>query len=466
MFGRIRYKSSTLSAKNGTVTSKNFTQFTFGFKMLTYFITPASQLQLQLPSWLARTTWDIFIQTAQAGWNISLQPTVYFSFDRDLHVIVQQGTSSELFQYISEKGRGIHSCDTDGCTVLHVNCQPRPQASGHANSLQTAIKYEKFDTAKELIKAGARLDQLDHFGYTPFTLGALISLKNHGYRNSFFQLLAQKGILEDLSESRVYSGTLVLDWARWQNVEFFDRLVAMDAGLGRVLWEDIMWEVASASAILALIERRAFADLTYPLSNSTLITPRNIYSFAYRYFQPYRWEKQYMMPADEHLQGDGSPAAWRSMCQLAFRRVSVNDLSTVPTTSPLTPLLFAIAYNWRRWVPARAWRQIVLRILRFWLEDLQIAGVHLQAYGNCEQIMLHPYAEEVPWQTPWLQHFHYYTPRVARIISGPEPKDWILEWDYFEPRYARVLGTRRMGDAVFTRVLGGCIARHQKKNPL
>lgn len=80
----------------------------------------ASQFQLQLPSWLARTTWDVYFQQAQAGWKISLQPTVYFSFDKDLHVILRDGTSSELFRYLSEKGQGIHGCDTSGSSILHV----------------------------------------------------------------------------------------------------------------------------------------------------------------------------------------------------------------------------------------------------------------------------------------------------------------------------------------------------------
>lgn len=294
--------------------------------------------------------------------------------------------------------------------------------------------YGRFDTAKELIKAGARLDQPDLIGFTPFTLGAWLTPKNHEARSSFFQFLAHNGILEDLSESRLYSGTVALEWARWQDIEFFDMLVAVDSGPGRVLWEDVEWEAASASTILTLIERRAFADLTYPLSNSTIMTRRNISNFALRYFQPRRWG--YMRHPEKHVQARGPSVPWRSLCQLVFRCVSIDDLSSAPTSSNLTPLVRAITYNWDECVAARTWRQIARGMLRSWLQDLQIAGVNLQTYGDSEQSMLLPRVE-LPWKMTLPSYHPCYTPRVARIVSGPEPKDWILEWDYFEPRYAR-----------------------------
>lgn len=300
------------------------------------------------------------------------------------------------------------------------------------------MSFERFDVAIDLVKAGARLDEADQSGFTPFTYGAWFIPKNHKARNSFFRFLAQKGILDDLSGSCIGHPELVaLKWTRWQDLELFDIIDAMDVGFSDVLWKDIRWISASASTILALIERRAFADLTYPCSNSVLITPGDILGFALRYFDASR--RAILNGAsvlDKHLQDDWSPTAWRSLCQLAFRCVSTVDLSTAPTGSFQTPLVKVVVANWNSQLLPKQWRQTTHKILRSWLQDLQMAGIHLQTYGNNEQSMLQP-RTELPWETTWAPCRPLSTPKLARIVSGPEPKDWVLDWDYFEPRYSR-----------------------------
>lgn len=76
--------------------------------------------RIQLPFWLARTTWDVHARQACNGWRIILRSRTVRPFGDDLLRIIEKGSSVELFRKLMRSSQGINDCDEYGNTLLHV----------------------------------------------------------------------------------------------------------------------------------------------------------------------------------------------------------------------------------------------------------------------------------------------------------------------------------------------------------
>lgn len=76
--------------------------------------------RIQLPFWLASTTWDFHVRQACNGWQIFLRSRTVRPFGDDILHILKEGSSAELFRKLIHSSQGLHDSDERGNTLLHV----------------------------------------------------------------------------------------------------------------------------------------------------------------------------------------------------------------------------------------------------------------------------------------------------------------------------------------------------------
>ena len=289
--------------------------------------------------------------------------------------------------------------------------------------------------ALDLIRAGARLDEDNCLGVTPFAHLCVQGTGQTG-RREFFQKLSRLGILEDCAELPLISSPILVSEAEidlsYGALKF---AVLHDAPLFDVCrsylpiswWQEIPWLRVISSTILKLLQTKNFHESEEFRKSSMNIAPNQIKSFMRKYF----WQviRQYYI-TDEAISLNG----WRQLCRILLRHVPLASLSTKAPESDSTPLLSELQFYHRSHKSQQTVRRSIEWALKCWLEDMQAIDKDLEAYGRSEASKL---AYQPRWSTDLNSKISYLSPCIHSLEYGPNPEDWKMYWDYFQPEYAR-----------------------------
>ncbi|KAF4813452.1 hypothetical protein CGCSCA5_v008440 [Colletotrichum siamense] len=417
------------------------------------------QVRLQLPTWISHRVFDLQTYRANVGWKICLKPW-FTKHQNDIGLSNVRYLSLEVVEKTLAVGKvSLFDREPTGQTLLHI-----------------AAYGGQLDTFRALLRWGLSPTETDNFGHSP--LMRLSSLRQWPDATiiGFFKSMLDAGALEEEIDT-MFSGTSNL------KSHAFPEHIWKTPGLLKMMVGDRYKEY------LQLPPQARFTYLSWihvkpellleQLSMGTGISPaalraveghydspkfkpnpfgKCLQSFARSYFRRIPlglWDNLELSPWEligryPNLRRFHEFHSWRELTRWYLSGISVQELTELRTVSierdDLTPLLcglsdiefqphFSSMSSPREKSRELRWKlQGVSRAMRFWLEDVQSAGVDLMEYGR------HELATYLDSSCP-LRHrrgsrlmpgffmHDFHNMKLASFEYGPHPEDWYLVWD-------------------------------------
>ncbi|KAL4933389.1 uncharacterized protein BDV17DRAFT_298910 [Aspergillus undulatus] len=412
LFGSYTSKSSLFNL-NGTSTS----------------IEETYCARVQLPSWLARSVWDICAKRASNGWTYSLKHWTIRPQDTEVFETAFRSDISSVIQMFKSRTGSLYDRDTQGWTLLHY--------AAFEGDL------EKFTY---LVQKGLSVHETDNKGATPLYFLCRIADQGSDILN-VYRFLRYTDDITDAANT-LFNSSRNDDYCRKSTLH---RFIWSVPGLLDLLleefhlapiesrFESLVWRYVDTKVLLDLIVKEKLTDAENIRQQLYRSSVTSLHGFAKVYFQSVPGG-----PNIEDLFGQRLRTAfadWRKLARWLFRGISTKDLSRQGNEiwEATTPLFAGLLdCGWKvRCSPSevRQSRGRLNTALAFWLEDLRSAGVDLERYGKREQRKM--FLESYMLQTArWKvlacgegNELNEQGPILVSIKYGPRPSDWELIWD-------------------------------------
>ncbi|KAJ0420822.1 hypothetical protein BJY00DRAFT_323571 [Aspergillus carlsbadensis] len=396
-------------------------------------------VRVQLPSWLARSVWDICAKRASNGWTYSLRYWTIKSQNAEVFNMAFRGNLSSIVRMFEERTASLYDRDTAGWTLLHY-------AAFQGN-------LEKFTY---LVQNGLSIDETNNAGDS-----ALYYLcRNTDQPNevlSMYRFLQSTGDLDDAASALFRANRNDMSSQRVSTLHRFVWSVPglLDIVLGGALhglsaesrFTSLTWRYVNPTVLLDILIRERTADAEIFRRQLHRHPTSSLHEFAKVYFQNVPGG-----PNAKDVTGHRLGTAfedWRALARWLFRGLASRDLSRQGNQvwEATTPLFAGLlGSGWAVPRSAREVRRARRRLgaaLGFWLEDLRIAGVDLGRYGRWECRMFRGgyMLRRSRWNIlaccghdgrgSWDSR----GPILESIRPAPLPWDWELVWDSFGEEY-------------------------------
>ncbi|KAE9572276.1 hypothetical protein CGMCC3_g11629 [Colletotrichum fructicola] len=366
------------------------------------------QLCLQLPKWISQRVFDLQTYRSNVGWQICLKTWVrrptYSGTFRDVY----EGKLSDVERALAVGDASLLDRDGDGRTLLHYAA-----LSGH------------LDTFKALLSWGLSFTETDDLG---FAVSQCVKVMGVAFSNAVFteivKLMFDAEALEEEIDA-IFSGSwnckgYIFPLCIWSVPGTFEMIVGNrreeylqlppQVRFIHLSWWDVnpgvLPEQLSMGAGVSPAALRAVDGCN---ENHTFdaysMEGKSLQSFAQSYFDKIPiglWDGMDSGGlADEeniHLRTFDGFRSWRKLARWYLAGISLRELTELRRVErdDLTPFfsgLFYAPFNCLHiWQGSRRARlrsirwimQSVSRAMRFWLEDVQSAGINLEEYGKRE----------------------------------------------------------------------------------
>ncbi|CEJ89519.1 hypothetical protein VHEMI05360 [[Torrubiella] hemipterigena] len=393
------------------------------------------RLRLQLPRWLTGLSLNVILQHETCGWKMSLYPRTIRPYPETVFDIISNGSSADLFKFLSQSKRTLFDYDENGRSLIH-HCL-------HRHNVAIAL---------DLIDAGVKLDEPDNDAWTPFMM-ICSSFRESPNRDVLLRRLASTGLLYEHAHVRRWAGRhgtsrlLAIEDAQL-NISGAAHIIQQvtHLGLQKVHVAQIEWNhVLNADNLLGLIQSGSVIGLEeFRLATRQGSFPsfQGMAGFAHFYFDSYRHTR--VAPIDG-ISCELDP--WRQLLRILFAGATTPEICPIRDPFNRQQTLLFSGIHWLCPIdlvfPAARilCRRATLRA-QHWLEDLAACGIDLEEYGRNEANVfvssnLTMQENLCYFKTSDGQSSPVFGPSVTKFSYGPVPADWTFVWDYCIPAYAR-----------------------------
>lgn len=398
--------------------------------------TLAYKIRIHPWSWIGQKAWDLQVQRSFGRWTLvltawNIRPKSSLAF-----TLARRGRLDELRDALVSRKASIYDCTPDGRTLLDVSLRtPGIVLSSFADNVdQEAASGVHPAVMKMLMRMGLSHPQ-------PHNLLALAPIVvARASRGSvelvdFFHVSLGDGLLQNTGEGGGASDTdcsnrkrelldRVMRWWYWRDPEI--KQLMRERGIPGLeldnsvsTFRDIWWLCTDPKVTLRLLQETGItpATLRQQLDRILRASPDCLFDKYFRSLITVHWTEN----RDE-------VDAWRRVVRWIFDKIrpdEINYIGFLANPSSTIPLI-----NYTRIVQYKCDDPQRLKHIEaafaIWLEDLAMAGVNLQEYGEHER-------RHLPGWHKVRQMDHKFEAGCNVLYwftYGPRPEDWHFFWSF------------------------------------